>query len=491
MTSPLVLGLDIGTTTCKAAVFDTARPGMAVAVARRASVTHHPRPGWSEADPSAVFDAILSCAVEAVSSVDAHRVGAIGISGTACGAWLIDSDGDPVRPAILWNDGRAADVVADWHTTGMIDTIFTRTGNVPFPGYTLSELVWLAEHEPEALARTETLLFCKDWIRFRLTGERVTDASEASYVPFNIRRRIWDDELFEACGVGAQRSLLPEIAPDDAWFPLLPDVAELVGLRPGTPVAMGATDIVAAVLGAGAAAPGQAVTILGTSANSTVVSTEPDFAPFGVGIMAAMPLARYARTMINTSGSTTLDWVAGLISGGDVAELLALAEACPPDEDRPVLVPYLANAGVVSPFPDPAARGTFAGLRVDHGPAHLARATVEGLATAVADCYGCMTTPVHEVRAVGGAARSPLLLQAIADASGARVHRLSGEEFGARGVALLAAWAAGIWTPDELVDGLADVDVEQSYEPQPEKMRAVVDRYRAVRDATTKLWRPW
>lgn len=491
MTSPLVLGLDVGTTTCKAAVFDTARPKTPVAVARRCSVTRNPRPGWSEADPDEVLAAVLECVTEAVAEVDARRIAAIGISGTACGAWLVDARGRPVRPAILWNDGRAAAVVAGWQTDGMIDDIFARTGNVPFPGYTLAELVWLAANEPESLNRAATVLFCKDWVRFGLTGVRATDASEASYVPFDIRARAWDAELFEQCGVGAQVHLLPEILPDDAWFPLLPSVAADLGLPAGIPVAMGATDIVAAVLGAGAARPGQAVTILGTSANSTVVSAEPDFEPFGVGIMAAMPLGTSARTMINTSGSTTLDWVAGLIAGGDIAQFLALAEACPPEADRPVLVPYLANAGVVSPHPDPTARGTLAGLRVDHGAPHIARATVEGLAAAVADCYACMTTPVTDVRAVGGAARSSLLLQAIADASGARVHRLAGEESGARGVALLAAWAGGLWTADELLANLAAVEVKESFEPQPERMQVVMDRYRAVRDDTSERWRQW
>lgn len=491
MTSPLVLGLDVGTTTCKAAVFDMARPEAPLVIARRESVTYHPRPGWSEADPDAVVTGVLQCAAEVLAQVDARRVRAIGLSGTACGAWLMDRDGRPVRPAILWNDGRAAAIVAGWHDDGTIDAIFARTGNVPFPGYTLSELVWLAGNEPEVIAMAETVLFCKDWVRFALTGERVTDASEASYVPFDIRNRVWDSELFERCGIGDLRRLLPEIAPDDATFPLLPEIAQTLGLPPGVLVAMGATDIVAAVLGSGATTPGQAVTILGTSANSTVVSARPEFEPFGVGIMAAMPIAGSARTMINTSGSTTLDWAAELTCGGDLEQFLAAADSCPPDADRPVLVPYLASAGVVSPFPDPTARGTLAGLRFDHGAPAIARATVEGLAAAVADCYGCMSTPVADIRAVGGAARSSLLLQSIADASNARVHRLRGEEFGARGVALLAAWAAGEWDVADLRTALKAVEFEQSFDPEPDRMKAVVQRYRGVRDDMAARWRQW
>lgn len=249
--SPLVLGLDVGTTTCKAALFDLERPAQAVAVARKDSVTHHPRPGWSEADPHAVAESVLDCIREVVQRYDTQRIAAIGISGTACGAWLIDHNGHPTRPAILWNDGRAADVVAGWQADGTIATIFERTGNIPFPGYTLPEMIWLAANEPESLAAARTVLFCKDWVRFILTGARVTDSSEASYVPFDIRRRAWDLELFELCGAGEQTRLLPEIVADDATFPLLASAAEATGLQPGTPVAMGATDIVAAVLGGG------------------------------------------------------------------------------------------------------------------------------------------------------------------------------------------------------------------------------------------------
>lgn len=491
MTSRLVLGLDIGTTTCKAAAFDLDQPAAPVAVTRRPSVTQHPRPGWSEADPDAVFAGVADCIREIVTQVDPQRIAAVGISGTACGAWPIDRDGRPVRPAILWNDGRAASVVAEWRSQGVMDEIFARTGNVPFPGYTLPVMVWLASHEPDVLARTDTVLFCKDWVRFKLTGARVTDGSEASYVPFDIRRHAWDAELFGRCGVGAYVDRLPKIVSDDAWFPLLPSIAEQVGLPAEIPVTMGATDIVAAVLGAGATDPGQAVTILGTSANSTVLSAEVDLEPFGVGIMATTPLGHVARTMISTSGSTTLDWMAELIAGGDVALLLELAETCPVDADRPVLVPYLAGAGVVSPRPDPLARGTLAGLRIDHGARHLARAAVEGLAAAVGDCYDCMSTQVTDLRAVGGAARSDLLLQLVADASGASVHRLAGEEFGARGVALLAARAAGVWTGEELLAGLSEVEIDRTFEPEPDRMRSVLTRYRAVRDNTAELWGQW
>jgi sugar (pentulose or hexulose) kinase len=181
--------------------------------------------------------------------------------------------------------------------------------------------------------------------------------------------------------------------------------------------------------------------------------------------MAASPLGRWARSLINTSGSATLDWGARLLAEGDVDRLLALAAEAPEGADGLVLVPYLSPAGTISPRLDPHATGTLAGMRVHHGPGHVARAIVEGLAAAVADCYANMAVPVEEIVAVGGAARSDMLLQALADLAGRPVVRLAGDEFGARGVAVLAAWAIG--ASDDL-DALAgSVRRERSFEPRP------------------------
>jgi sugar (pentulose or hexulose) kinase len=488
---PLLLGLDVGTTTCKAAVFDLADPGQPLAVSRTESATVSPRPGWSEADPAEVTRRLFACVRQVLTTIDARRVVAIGISGTACGAWLLDATGEPVRPAILWNDGRAADIVAGWQRDGTLERIFDRSGNVPFPGYTLPVLRWLHQHEPESLRLARAVLCCKDWIRYELTGHVATDETDASYVPFDIRGRRWDAALFEACGVAEHASLFPELLDSRTTLPIRPEVAADLGLPPQVRVALGATDICAALVGAGAVETGHAVTVLGTSANSSIITAEPEFEPRLVGIMAAAPLGRYARTMINTSGSSTLDWGARLVAGGDVRRLLELAEASDDTAHAPVLLPFLAHTGVVSPFVDQHARGVLAGLRVDHGPAEVAHAVVEGLALAVADCYDSIPTRVVELTAVGGAARSDRLLQAIADACAARVLRPQGEEFGARGVALLAAWASGLLSDAEFRQTASAIRTERTFEPDPQRVERSRSRYRDLRDQTRPLWRNW
>lgn len=487
----LILGLDVGTTATKAALFDLARPQRALAVARRASPSDTPRPGWSETDPERVLDAVLSSAAEVVEQAGGAPILALGISATACGAWLCDRHGELLRAPIMWNDARALPIVEEWSRDGTLERVHAVSGNVPYPGYTLPLLRWLAEHEPSTLGRSHGLLMCKDWLRLKLTGEWLSEESDASYVPFDIERRAWSPELFDLCGVAEHASLLPELAPPDHTAPLLAEMAARIGLSPDTRVALGATDIVAGLVGGGAIAAGQAVCILGTSAVTSEVTDVPEFEPRGIGIMAAAPLGRWARTMVNTSGSETLDWAARLLHDGDVGALLADAATARVGSDGLTLVPYLSGAGVVSPFADPAARGTLAGLRSHHGRSDVARAAVEGLAFAVADCCDALPVAIEDVMVTGGAARSDLLAQTIADATGRAVRRPEGEELGARGAALLAAWAAGLLGDDELERAVRDLPIAQSFEPRPERVEAARARYRRASDATRALWSGW
>ena len=491
--SSLTLGVDVGTTMAKAALFDLADPAVPVAVAEAPSPHTSPRPGHMEADPARVLDAVAAGIAEVMGGRPAGSVAALGISATACGAWLVDADGAPVRPAILWNDGRAGEIVAGWGADGRLDEVFAIAGNVPYPGYTLPLLAWLRAHEPASLDAADAVLCPKDWLRERLTGVRGTDVSDASYIPFDLRAREWSAELARLCEVEEDAArLLPPILSEDRTDPLLPEWAERLGLPAGLPVGLGLTDVVSATVGGGAIRPGRAVTSLGTSAVSTVVADDPVFEPAGIGIAAAAPLGRFARTMVNTSGSMTLDWAARLVTGGDVGALLERAGRAPAGAEGLTLVPYLSPAGVVSPFVGSRARGTLTGLRVEHGPDEVARAAVEGLACAIADCYAAMPLPVERIDVVGGAARSDALLQSVADATGVVVRRLAGEAFGARAVALLAARAAGVLGDDgALVAAVEGVRTAGEVTPRPGELDGVRARYAAASQATRGLWEAW
>jgi sugar (pentulose or hexulose) kinase len=485
----LILGIDVGTTAVKAAVFDVADPAQPISIGRQDAKVLAPMPGYSERDPLALEEQVFRCVRDAMQPVNAREIAAIGISGTACGAWLMAEE-TLVRPAILWNDGRASDIVSRWSEDGTMSDVFRISGNIPFPGYTVPIVRWLAENEPQSLERTDTLLFCKDYIRFRLTGVLGSDQTDASYAPFDIRSRTWSRDLFAAAGISDYESIFPELLDMERTDPLLVDVAEKLGIPAGIPVSVGATDIIAGCVGGGAIRAGHAVSILGTSANSSIITNQPEFEPNEIGIMAAAPLDRWIRTMLNTSGSMTLDWAAGQIAAGSVPELLRLADQAEVS-DLPVLLPYLSGAGVVSPFVDAKARGVLLGLRSDHGRPEVARASVEGLAFAVADSYRSMPTDVVEITAIGGAARSDLLLQTIADACNARVTRPVGEEFGARGVALLAAHSAGRIDTDQLIALVETRVVDREFEPNPGRIAERMARYQKASELSRHLGRLW
>ncbi len=479
----VVIGLDIGTTTTKASAFELGSWNRTLASASRPSPTLQVGRNGSESRPDDVLALVEECLGSVSDAVGASSIQAIGITGTACGAWLSDASGSAVRNAILWNDGRAQEVIERWASEGLLDLIFDVSGNVPFPGYTLAVLSWMKFHEADSLQRASTVLMCKDWVRLQMTGDIATDPTDAAFVPFDIHTKGWSSELFDRTNLADLAPLFPPIEPSDRSFELIRSFADRCGLRAGLKVGIGATDIVAGVIGAGGVASGQAVTILGTSANSSLITTNPDFTPRLTGIMTVHPLAGFVRTMVNTSGSTTLDWGASLLAGGSVESLLRLAADCGVDDDRPIMVPYLSDAGVVSPFIAPRATGSIVGLRLRHlGPA-VARAVVEGLAFSTADNLNCMSTKPAEVTAVGGAARSDLLLQSIADATGTPVKRIRGEQAGARGAAILAAWGSGFLTSVEAVDQAGDVVLDKVFEPRNSKVSDLFAEYLQVRAA--------
>lgn len=494
MSSGTVVGIDLGTTTVKAAVFDLENPAAPLSVGSRPTPRVEPVPGHFEIDSEALMSAIVESVQSALGAAPAGvDPAAIGISGTACGAWLIDGDGVLTRRPIMWNDGRAAGITAGWVQDGTMSEIFRISGNVTYPGYSLPLLRWLRENEPSSLDRAEWILCQKDWVRMRLTGAVGQDETDGSYVPFDVAARGWSSELAAICGVADDaESLLPEIAVADDVAELEAGYAELLGLSRGTPVSVGLTDVVAATVGGGALAPGRAVTNLGTSAFSTIVLEAPELEPSGLGLTAASPLGRWMRTMVNTSGSMTLDFVASLVAEDDVGRMLELAGTAEPGAGGVALVPYLSPAGVVSPVVDPNARATIGGLRAGMGRAELARAAVEGLAAAISDCYELIPAEVEEISVVGGATRSDLVVQQIADFTQTPVRRLTGDEFGCRGAALLAAWAAGLLGGGdaELDELAAAVSSDRVFEPGQPPF-AQMERYRALASATQPIWRGW
>jgi sugar (pentulose or hexulose) kinase len=494
-----LLGIDVGTSLIKSVLFDV--HGREIAAVRRESQVAHPHPDWSEADMEAVWAVTRDALHEVLAQGRGERVVGIGITGTCCGAWLVDRDGRSVRPAILWNDGRASDILAEWQRSGLTSRMFAISGNAFFPGYTLPVLAWLRQHEPSSLDRAQWLLFTKDWIRYKLTGEIATEESDCSYMPFDIRQRSFSQELFDLAGLSECSRLLPNMLIGyDLGGRVLPEIAAATGLPQGTPVVAGLVDVVASTLGAGAWRPGQACTIIGTSALNSLVSSKPIFEPPDVGVQATMPGGNWLRSLVNTSGTLNIEWMLDVLAGEEriraeregvsVYDLVeAAVKQVPIGSEGVIYHPYINTAGVISPFVNPTARAQFFGISLAHTRAHLLRAVYEGVALSMLDAYENMPEKCDELLLSGGGARSEFWSQMFADATGRRVEVAEGSEFGAKGAAMMAGIGAGVY-PD-LKEAVSTARVARRHQPTMEAHRRYRELYALYRELYQRLNDAW
>jgi sugar (pentulose or hexulose) kinase len=501
-----LLGLDAGTSVIKAALFG--RDGRQHAVATRRTVVAHPQPSWSESDPEAAWAATTAVIREVLAAAGDATIGAVGVTGAMVGAWVIDAAGQPVRPGILWDDGRSqgwieARLAAD---PGFLSRIFASSGSVMQQGCTLPVLRWLLDHEPAAMARADCVFGCKDYLRFRLTGTRATDPTEASVAPGDARAQGRSDAMLDLFGLGPHRHLLPPVLPSEAIAgTVTAAAASETGLRQGTPVVTGAGDVAASVIGSGGLAPGMACTILGTTCLSGVVLDAPSFVPPDLGLLFSLPDRLWLRCMVNVAGTSNLDWCLrslcpDLAAAPDpYAALEALAESAGPGAGGVVYLPYLSEVGIIAPAVSAAARAQFAGLTPSHGRAELVRAVYEGLAYAIRDCFAAMVERPQAVLLSGGGARSPFWSQLIADVLGLPVEIPAGSgsggadsggtEYGARGAALLAGTGIG-WYPSVGEASRQVRAVRRAHRPDPalrQRYDAAFTRYGAHRDALLRM----
>ena len=478
----VVIGVDIGTTVTKAAAFDAS--GRLVARAAAATTWQSPRPGWAEVDMEALWQHVAATLRDLCARLaSGDTVAAVGISAFMGGAWLLDTAGDPVRSAILWNDARAAAVLdqlrdepvrslrdtedgdsrrtesAGWTAHSGQDLLarsFAISCNALTPGFSLVVLRWLRDHEPAVLERARTALFAKDWIRFRLTGELATDGSDASHAPGDAVRRTYSEEILADWGLAELASLLPPVLPSEAVAGTVTvEAATATGLPAGTPVVTGLADVSSILIGGGVVAAGQAATILGSACLNSVVTDQPVWEPRGIGLSFLIPPARWTRTMPNQTGTLALEWFKReLAPDSDDAALDEAAARVPRGARGLLFHPYLNGTGVLAPVYEPHARGRLWGLATEHTRWDILRSIYEGVAYAVADCVDLLPPATGPSVLLGGGAGSRLWRQIIADVTGRAYSVTATPEPGALGVALLAGVAAGWWTSIEEAVGV-------------------------------------
>ncbi len=412
-----LIGLDVGTSGVKGIALSA--DGEILAVAEESYPLSTPQPGWAEQDPEDWWRASQAVLARLPA-------GPVGFSGQMHGLVVQDADGKVLRPAILWNDQRTAAECVEIEERVGLERLIELTGNRALTGFTAPKLLWLRRHEPEVYARIRHILLPKDYVRFRLTGERAIDVADASgTLLFDVAHRRWSDEVCAALEIPLE------------WLPPSHESTAIGG----------AGDQSAAALGVGIASPGPVSVVLGTS--GVVFAALPAYAPdkqARVHVFChAVPDTWHAMgVMLSAAGSAA--WLRSALSA-DLATLEAEAERWEPGVEGLQFAPYLA--GERTPYPDPDARGAFVGLTLRHDRGALWRAMLEGVAFGLRDSLellrelGC----VPEVgRVSGGGARSELWLRIVASVLGLPLERMESEEGSAFGAALLAGVREGVFT---------------------------------------------
>ena len=444
VSSPALLGIDLGTSSVKVALIDEAGQLLSSATAAYSVDALHP--GWSETDPSAWWAAVASAVRSACADSSQHRIAGVGLSGQMHGLVAADEVGGALRPAMLWSDSRAVNQLPAYSL--LAPDLLARLANPLSPGMAGPMWLWLREREPATVGAMRWAMQPKDWLRARLTGAVAAEPSDASAtLLYDVVADSWATDV--VTDLGLDLSLLPPLLASSSAVAgaLLPAVADELGLPADIPVAAGGADTAVAALGSGLVSPGDGQLTIGTGAQIVVPVPAPALplaaAPVTHLYRAATDGEWYAMGAV-VGGGLTLDWVRRLL-GASWPELYAAAGA--PDLDDPIFLPHLS--GERTPYLDPAMRGAWIGLTTRHDRAALMRSALEGVALSVRDALdalrGATGLPLEVWRLAGGGSVAPAWRQMIADVLQVQLAVVDVPAASSRGAALLAGRAAGWW----------------------------------------------
>ena len=411
---------------------------------------------------------------------------------------MLDERGNVVRPALIWCDVRTNLQCQELTEKIGAAQLIQATCNPALANFTLTKLMWVRENEPENWKRVRSIMLPKDYVRWRMSGERAIDMADASgTLLLDVAHRRWSQLMLEAGGID-ERSLPALFESSDVCGKVSAEGAKALGLRPGTPVVAGAGDQAAGAVGMGIVAPGTVSATIGTSGVVFAATDRPALEPGGRlhTFCHAIP-GRWHVMGVTQAAGQSLRWFrdqfgAGKDDGRDPYERLTdEAAKVSPGCKGLLWTPYLM--GERTPHLDPDARGALVGLTATHTRAHVIRAILEGVAFSLGDTFTLfdeMKVAVKRIRLGGGGARSALWRQIQADVYGHEVESVEAEEGAAYGAAILAGVGAGMWkSVDEAC--AAVVRVASTVQPQPDAaaiMNANYAAYRRVYAATKSIF---
>jgi len=444
---PFFMGIDISTTSAKAIIID--EQGNVKAIGSTAQPISQPQPLWSEQNPQDWWEGCVASIKQALSeaNLSGEDISAIGMTGQMHGLVMLDTNGEVLRPSILWNDQRTQKQCDEITQTVGFSRLIELTGNRALTGFTAPKILWVRQNEPDVYAKCEHILLPKDYLRFKLTGDYHTDlAGAAGTSLLNVAGRDWSMEVVDALEI--PQSWLPKVHEGtEITGTISESTAQLTGLKAGTPVVGGGGDQAAGAVGMGCVTPDKIGVTVGTS--GVVFAPLNDYAYEPDGRLHAFCHSvpgkwHFMGVMLSAAGS--LQWYRDTIAP-DVSfdDLLAETADVPAGSEGLLFLPYLT--GERTPHPDPLARGAFVGLTTRHTRGHMTRAVLEGVAFGLKDSFTLIDKvglpESFEVRISGGGAKSPIWQQIIADIFAAPLVNVNTPEAGAFGAAILGAVGIG------------------------------------------------
>jgi len=484
-----------------------------------------PQAGWAEQDPRDWWRACGVAVKKALlkSAIRAEEIGCVGFSGQMHGAVLLDSAGEVVRPALIWCDQRTEKQSRELSEKFGTDRLIQLTCNPPLTNFTLTKILWVRENEPQLWERVRHIMLPKDYVRFRLTGDRAIDQADASgTLLLDVAKRAWSTEVLS--GTGIERTFLPALYESpDVCGKLNTEGAAATGLKIGTPVVAGAGDQAAGAVGMGIVRAGVVSATIGTSGVVFAATDRPALDPSGRlhTFCHAIP-GRWHVMGVTQAAGLSLRWFRDTFGVGSVIQdaagslriipssilraipdgtalnddsesnpfpiekeayefLTEEAATASPGAEGLLWAPYLM--GERTPHLDPSARGALVGITPAHRRAHILRAILEGVAFSLKDSFSIfeeMKVPVTQIRLGGGGARSPLWRQIQADVYAHEVELVAAEEGAAYGAAILAAVGRGHFASvDQACDGV--VHVASRVKPDPASSALLQKNYAAFR----------
>ena len=497
MNKKYLIGLDAGTTCIKAVLFDFEGHELFVSSVDNEVIKLNRT--WNEQDMEQLWNNLKNCLKDLTikSKIDPNEIAAIGLSAQGEGLWTLDAEGNPVCNAILWNDGRAADLISKLKNENLDLYNKIKLQNATFikPGSTLTLIKWFKENEPELYAKTTTIFTCKDYVRYKMTGKLNWELTDASCSCLDLNKKEYSKDIFESMGISDVIDKLPPLmGATDKGGELSKDVAEEVGLVANIPVSGGMIDIVATAAGAGAIKENSVCTILGTTGMNFITLNEYEADLAVNGWEMHMEDGKLIKGQGMMSAMPNQNWVIQELFGEEKLtsevfdKINKEVSSMRPGEGGLLYLPHIDPSGERAPFFNPDACAQIMGIKTTTTRYEILHAVMEGVCLGIRDCLSFVNGK-QPIYLTGGGAKSDVWRQMIADVTGREIIICDSSELASKGAAMSAALMAGIFKNGE--DAEKFYNVKCTITPRSEftkRYDELYEAYKKAQKATEEFW---